>query len=106
MIYECGRCGGRVEDELVEKYKDGGIEEPMFWCRSCVEDVPVAIQDLFDQMADSLSDENAEKFRDQSVSDRALFAMQLIEDGMISGGTVGHLETLRILMCTGLEVEE
>lgn len=101
-MIECGRCGQSVEDELVAKYEGTSIEEVMYWCRSCVEDVPTAISDLFDQIEDTLTDDRPEKWRDMHVSSKALFAMKLIEDGSVTGGTVGQLETLRILMAAVL----
>ena len=101
----CGRCGKRVEDQLLEKYDEADLEDSLRWCESCIDDTPTAIEELFEKIEDALSEENAKEFRDFDKSMKAATSLEFIQSGAITGGTIGHLETLRIIVASGLEVD-
>lgn len=104
MTNNCSRCGSLIDSKsLQESYDEADLEEELRWCMSCIEDVPSQIQELFDRTKEALSEDNAEEYESFGVSMKSAFALSCLEDGVITGGTVGHMESLRTLTASGIE---
>lgn len=101
----CGRCGAPVADNaLAAAYADHDIGEGVWMCRSCIAEISriAPFADLFERVRDALSPENREKWDGLEDADRATFALKCMRNGTIQGGTVGHMETLRAVIASGL----
>ena len=101
----CGRCGTPIQDNaLAETYQEHEIGKGARLCRACPSEIPAVapFAALFDRVRDALSPENREKWDGLSAADRAGFVLDSMRKGTIQGGTVGHMETLRALVASGL----
>lgn len=104
MKNNCSRCGSMIDSKsLQESYDEADLEEELRWCCSCVEEVPSQIQELFEKTEEALSEGNAEEYKDFGVSMKSAFALSCLRDGVIKGGTLGHMESLRTLTASGIE---
>jgi len=95
----CSCCGKGISKKLKENYQKSGLAKELWYCEKCVKDMPeiTHIGKLFEKIKQNLSEENAKRFKNADISLKSLFALKLIKKGAISGGTIGHIETLKAL---------
>lgn len=104
-IYEehnrCSVCGGKIERDVFEAQQSiGGYTEGAD-CRSCLEETPDApqLQHLYEQIKDTLSGEKRERWEQSDREDRFYFALHCINEGIVSGGSMGMHEQIRKYVC-------
>lgn len=96
----CTVCGSRIAEDVFQAQRAEGFGEGAD-CRDCLESVPdnPQMQSLFESIRESLDGDKRDVWDDAEQEDKVLLAMDLINKGIATGGTLGFTEQLRKYAC-------
>jgi hypothetical protein len=108
---QCSVCGSSVSEEIEQiqrnKLDIGTVGGPD--CESCIRDVRnnPQLENLIEQIAESLNDVNAAIYRDSDKDEQIMFAVHCLNEEIVEGGSLGfHTQLHKYMAIRDSELAE